>query len=173
MARLPVPAPAQDPPPRDLTQEMLDLGREIRAAQNKLIEVEALQRFAKDESAPMWGAISAFCGVMWRVTDRWATMIEDMRAVVSQQRTLNVKDLSKAAAAGLSNTLMSEVIQALKVHAARTLRQTAVRMTLCAVVAAAAVSGAMWWWLQPPATTCFDQQGGRFCGQWVIPERTK
>jgi len=175
--------PENSPPPPDVTQEMLDLGREIRVVQERLLVIEKRERFAGDDSADFWSALTAFCGVMWRLTDRWASMTEDMRYVVSQQKTLTdaVDEIKKTTGKPVSDETLSELARRTGHQVSYTLDRNAVRaqhrVIWGAVIAAVALVAIGWlaagWW-HPRADisgmTCQDEaNGGRVCYMWVTP----
>ena len=168
MARLPaVPDPPPDRP-RDLRQEMLDLGREIRVAQDALLKVAARQRFAQDESAEFFTALTAFCGVLWRMSTRWAAQLDEMRDVASRQHALDVGELSKAAAAGASGVVMRGLSGAVDRLVVVRYRWLFGVIALGGVLLGALICGAGVYVTHTPVPpmSCFSERGGAFCGYW-------
>jgi hypothetical protein len=150
------------------TDQLSGLGREIREAQDKLLTVERRLIFQTDDSAPLFGAMGAFAGAQYRIVETMQGLVETARpaqppAFSEQQVDELAKRLAQSCAAWSSG-----LVQAANHRSAA--------LMLATVFGAALVGGVASWLAfgMPLDPVCImTQGGGKICGEWTIPERTR
>jgi hypothetical protein len=116
-----------------------------------------------DESAPLFAAMSAFAGVMWRVPNLMLETLQAMRAEARPEVTAD--DVKAFVGEQTSKMMMGEMIRSMDRMLALRQKALVVRTALIAIGATVVVLGGLWLWFQP---FCWDQPGGgRVCGVWV------
>ncbi len=105
------------------------------------------------------------------IRDDFKRIIDEFAASrAAAQPPITAEDIQRLNKAAASNAA-GELIRATDRLLARRQRHLFVLVLVVALVGAIGAGIAMSWWFQPPTTLCTDQNGGRFCGVWVIPER--
>ena len=161
------PRPVPSPPAPDIAEEMRAIGEEIRAAQDKLHGVERRMVALTDESAPVFAAMSAFSGVMYRVVGVIGSIVTAHQPAITAD---DIKELNRASAQNAT----AQVAYAIKQAVVQNYRWWFISGGAAVVLAILFGLGAGWllWGSAQPwsGLTCQDQtDGSRVCYMFVRP----